>query len=359
MAPALTKILKDGHGIHLSSPPAPVRMDPDSRVIRSTELESQVRSTEDGDLQKMWLNLSSFPPLDTCFPSSPLDVPANPVLSPFLQTSASQCEMVLLPSTGSLLNLLSLNKSRRDSHQVASVFPGVPDMFLVSVPEHNSQEACLLHGHSAAPECGPDGVDVHRSSFTPTNVFPSYTHAEVRSEGYTACFAPPPTLTQRDMAGISYDHPAQPCGGRLNSEHPVSQAVLEEHRSRQAALQSRAWRLQKRLQTLLGEHAVLHCTQQLEGLDRQCQSGGVSLDSPDSVHPCVPPPHVDSELYLSWLESSTNSSCFTELREFSLSSQAVLNSLQEAFDSEVTGSSSSDEEEVEDRIHRKTKSSPV
>ncbi|CAK6970298.1 KAT8 regulatory NSL complex subunit 1-like protein [Scomber scombrus] len=362
MAPALTKILKDGHGIHLSSPPASVRMDSDSRVIRSTELESQMRSTEDGDLQKMWLNLSSFPPLDSCFPAAPLDVPANPVLSPFLQTSASQCEMVLLPSTGSLLSLLALNKGRRDSHQVASVFPGVPDMFLVPVPEHNSQEARLLRGHSAAPEYGPDGVDVHHSSLTPTSAFPSYSHAEVKSEGYAACFAPPPTLTQRDMAGISCVYPAsvRPCGGRLNSEHPVSRAVLEEHLSRQAGLHSRAWRLQKRLQALLGEHAVLHCTQQLEGLNRQCQSGGVSLDSLDSLHPGVPPPQADSKPHSSWLESSTASSCFTELREFSLSSQAVLKGLQEAFDSEVTGSSSSsDEEQAEERIHRKTKTSPV
>ncbi|XP_067459400.1 KAT8 regulatory NSL complex subunit 1-like protein isoform X1 [Thunnus thynnus] len=359
MAPALTKILKDGHGIHLSSPPASVRMDSDSRVMRSTELDSQMTSTGDGDLQKMWLNLSSLTPLDSCLPASPLDVPANPVLSPFLQTSASQCEMVLLPSPGSLFSLLSLNKGLRDSHQVASVFPGVPDMFLVPVPEHNSQEACLLHGHSAAPECGPDGVDVHHSSLTLASVSPSYTHGELKSEGYTPCFAPPLTLTQRDMAGISCPPPAsvvRPCGGRLNSEQPVLREVLEEQLSRQAGLHSRAWRLQKRLQALLGEHALLHCNQQLEGLNRHCQSGGVSFDSPDSLHPGVLPPQAGNKPHLSWLESSTASSSFTELREFSLSSQAVLRGLQEAFDSEATGSSSSDEEQAEER---ETKTSPV
>lgn len=346
MAPALTKILKDGHGIHLSSPPAFVRKDSDSRVMRSTELDSQMRSTDDGDLQKMWLNLSSFPPLD---------VSANPVLSPFLQT-ASQCEMVLLPSPGSLLSLLSLNKGLRDSHQVASVFPGVPDMFLVPVPEHNSQEACLLHGHSAAPACGPDGVDVHHSSLTLTSVSTSYTQGEVKS-----CSAPPPTLTQRDMAGINCLPPASvwPCGGRFNSEQPVSRAVLEEQLSRQTGLHSRALRLQRRLQTLLGEHALLHCNQQLEGLSRHCQTGGVSFDSLDSIHPSALPPQVGSKPHLSWLESSTASISCTELREFSLSNQAVLRGLQEAFDSEATGSSSSDEEQAEDRFHRETKTSPV
>ncbi|KAM7407624.1 hypothetical protein PAMA_003381 [Pampus argenteus] len=348
MAPALTKVLKDGHGIHLSSPPASVRRDSDRGVIQSAELESQMRSTEDGDLQKMWLSLSSLPPLDSFLPASPLDIPANPVLSSFLQPSASQCEMVLLPSPGSLLGLLSLNKGLRDSHQVASVFPGVPDMFLLPGPQHNSQEACLLHGRSVAPECRPDGVDVHHSSLTLTSVSPSYTNWEVKSQGCPPCFAPPPTLTQRDITGISCVPPAslQPCGGRLNSVQPISQSVLEEHVSRQAGLHSRAWRLQRRLQTLLGEHALRHCNQQLEGLNRQCQTGSL-------------PPQAGSKPHLSWLESSTASSSFTELRDFSLSSQAVLRGLQEAFDSEATGSSSSDEEQVEDRIHRETKTSPV
>ncbi|KAM7380678.1 hypothetical protein PAMP_003956 [Pampus punctatissimus] len=348
MAPALTKILKDGHGIHLSSPPASVRKDSDRKVIQSTELESQVRSTEDGDLQKMWLSISSLPPLDSFLPASPLDFPANPLLSSFLQPSASQCEMVLLPSPGSLLGLLSLNKGLRDSHRVASLFPGVPDMFLLPGPQHNSQEACLLHGCSVAPECGPDGVDVRHSSLTLTSVSPSYTNWEVKSQGCPPYFAPPPTLTQRDMAGISCVPPAsvQPCSGRLNSVQPISQAVLEEHVTRQAGLHSRAWRLQRRLQALLGEHALRHCNQQLEGLNRQCQTG-------------LLPPQVDSKPHLSWLESSTASSSFTELRDFSISSQVVLRGLQEAFDSEATGSSSSDEEQVEDRIHRETKTSLV
>ncbi|XP_044073599.1 KAT8 regulatory NSL complex subunit 1-like protein isoform X2 [Siniperca chuatsi] len=360
MAPALTKILKDGHGIHLSSPPASVRMDSDGRAMCSAELESQMRSTDDGDLQKMWLNLSSFPSLDSCLPVSPLDVPTNPVLSPCLQASASQCETVLLPSPASLLSLLTFNKGLRDSHQVACVFPGVPDMFLVPVPEHNSQETCLLHGHSATPECRPDGGDVHHSSLIFTSVPPSYSHGEIMYQGYTPFFAPPPTLTQEKMAGMGCAPPStgQPCSGRVNSDQLASTAVLEEavkeQLSRQAGLRNRAQRLQRRLQALLGEHALLHCNQQLEGLKRHCQLGGVSLASPDSIHPGILPP-LGCKPHFSWLESSTASSSFTELSEFSRSSQAVLRGLQEDLDSEATASSSSDDEQEEDKSHGKTK----
>lgn len=348
MAPALTKILKDGHGIHLSSPPASVRMDSDGRAVRSVELESQVRPMDDGDLQKMWLNLSLFP----------LDVPTDPMLLPHLQASAGQRETVLLPGPASLLSLLSFNKGLGDSHQVACVFPGVPDMFLVPVPEHNSQEACLLHGRRAVPECGPDGGDVHHSSLPLTSVPPSYSHGEIKYQSYTPFFAPPPTLTQEKMAGMGYPPPSsvQPCGGGVNYDQPAPRAVLEEavkeQLSRQAGLHSRAQRLQKRLQALLGEHALLHCNQQLEGLKRQCQLGGASPDSPDSIQ-------VGCKPHFSWLDSSTASSSFTELREFSRSSQVVLRGLQEGLDSEATASSSSDEEQEEDKIHSKTGTSLV
>ncbi|XP_070832606.1 KAT8 regulatory NSL complex subunit 1-like protein isoform X1 [Chaetodon trifascialis] len=362
MAPALTKILKDGHGIHLSSPPAVVRMDSDGRAMRTAELESQMRSMDDGDLQKMWLNLSSFPSLDSCLPVSPLDVP---VLSPCLQASASQCETVLLPSPASLLSLLSLRKGLRDSHQVASVFPGVPDTFLVPVPEHNSQEACLLHGHSAAPECGPDGGDVHHSPLTLTIVPPSYSHGQIKCQGCTSVSAPPPASTQEKVAGMGYPPPfsVQPCSGRMNSDQLESRVVQDEavkkRLSRQAGLHSRAQGLQSRLQALLGEHAVQHCNQQLEGLKRHCQLGGVSLDSLDFVNPDLLPPQADSKPHFSWPESSTASSFFTELIDFSCCSQAVLRGLQEALDSETTASSSSDEEQEEVRSRSKTKTSPL
>lgn len=47
MAP--TKVLKNGHGIHLSSPPASIGMDLDGTVMQNLQLESQMKSTEDGE----------------------------------------------------------------------------------------------------------------------------------------------------------------------------------------------------------------------------------------------------------------------------------------------------------------------
>ncbi|GLD59955.1 KAT8 regulatory NSL complex subunit 1-like protein [Lates japonicus] len=364
MAPALTKILKNGHGIHLSSPPSSVKVDSNRRAVRSAELEPHMRSTEDDDPQKIWLNLSLLPSLDSCLPASPLDVPANPVLSPCLQESASQCEAVLLSSPASLLSFLSFNKGLGDSHQVVSILPGVPDMFLGPVPEHNSQEACLLHGCSTAPEYGPDGVDVHRSPFTLTGVPPLESLGEIKSQGFTPFFAPPPTLMQEKAVGVGCPPPpsVQPCSGRVNFDQLAPKAVLEkavkQQLSRQTGLHSRACRLQRRLQALLGEHALLHCNQQLEGLKRHCHLGDVSHDSLDSLHPGLPPPHAGSKPSFSWLESSTASSSLTELREFSRSSQAVLRGLQEALDSEATASSSSDDELEEHKSNGKTKTSP-
>ncbi|KAF3843001.1 hypothetical protein F7725_001850, partial [Dissostichus mawsoni] len=331
MAPALTKTLKDGHGIHLSSPPASVRMDSDGRVMCSSELESQMGLTDDGDLQKMWLNLSLFPSLDLCLPLSPLEFPANPVLSPCLQASARQCETEFLPSPASLLSLLSFPKGLRDSHQVACVFPG-------SLSLSTMAKACLLHG--AAPEYGPGGGDVQHSPFM-RSVPPSYCHGESGSQGYTPYFALQPTLSQGRVTpmGCPSASSVQPCNRRVNSDQLAPRAVKEQL-CRQAGLQSRAQRLQRRLQALLGEHALQHCNQQLEGLKKHCQIMG-------------------SDPYCSWLDSPTASFSFSELREFSCSSQALLRGLQEALDSEATASSSSDEEGEEVRIHTKKKTSSV
>uniref|UniRef100_A0A3Q3L1D9 KAT8 regulatory NSL complex subunit 1-like protein n=1 Tax=Labrus bergylta TaxID=56723 RepID=A0A3Q3L1D9_9LABR len=355
MAPALTKILSDGHGIHLSSPPASVRMDTDGRAVCSADLDSQLISTEDSDLQKMWLNLSMIPSLDSCLPMSPLDVPANPVLSPLLQVSSSQAETLLFPSPAHLLSLLSSNKALRDSQQVASVFPGVPDMFLVPLPEHNSQEASLLQGCNAVT----DGGDVHHSPLTLPH---SYSHGEIKHQGYSPFFTAQPSLTEEKEAGIGFLPPSseQPCWIRISSDQAAFRVVpdeaVKEQVCRQAGLCSRAQRLQTRLQALLGEHAVLHWDQQLEGLTRYCQVGGVSQES---VHPGLLPPQAEIEPQFSWQESSTPLCSFEELREFTRCSQEVLRGLQEALDSEATASSSSDEEQEERKRHSRTRTLPV
>ncbi|XP_004555583.3 KAT8 regulatory NSL complex subunit 1-like protein isoform X1 [Maylandia zebra] len=357
MAPALTKILKNGHGIHLSSPPATVRTDSDGRAMCSIELQPHMRPIDDDDndlQQKMW-NLSSFHFLDSCLPFSLLDASSNPPLSPCPQTSDSQCETMSLPSPNSLVNLLSFNKGSRDSHHVASVFPDVPDMFLVPGPEHNRQHICLPHGWSAAPECQPYGGDVYHSSLNLTSVCPPYPQGELTSPGHTHLFAPPPSLRQEKAAGMVCPPPvsAQPCIDRVSPDQLTSRAVLEEavkaQFSRQTDLRSRALKLRKRLQILLGEQTVRHCNQQLEGLAKHSQHGDLSFD-------CFNSAQESSKLSFPWLELPIASSSFSEVGEFSHSSQVVLRGLQEALDSEATASSSSDEEPVEEKIRSRISS---
>ncbi|KAM8855416.1 KAT8 regulatory NSL complex subunit 1-like protein isoform 2-T2 [Spinachia spinachia] len=341
MAPALTKILKDGHGIHLSSPPA-----------TGTDPESRMRSADDGGLQNMWLNRSRFPSLDPCLPAGLRDVAADPLLSPCPRARPSQCEAVFIPSPATLLGLLSFSKGLLDSHQVACVFPGVPDMFLAPVPEHNSRDPCLLLGRRSAPPCGPDGGDVHRHSVAFPGVPLPYSH------GYPPSLAPPPTLTQGKVGAVGR-HPA-PCGA--SSGRPAARAQLDaavqEQLCRQVGLHGRARRLQMRLRGLLGEHALLHCNQQLEGLTSHLRPGGVSLVGSDSTLCGGPPPLGGGEPCSSWPEASAASCSFAELTEFSRSSEAILRGLQGGLDSEATASSSDDEEE-EEEIHGTNKAPAV
>lgn len=110
--------------------------------------------------------------------------------------------------------------------------------------------------------------------------------------------------------------------------------ALRPRLSRQVGLRGKAQRLQRRLQVLLGEHAVRHCSQQLDGLRRQLDGpafGHISA-RPDPL-PALTEPSVD----------------LPSLGEFSQSSQAVLRGLQGALDSEATLSSSSDDESQEVR----------
>lgn len=341
MAPALTKVHKDGHGIHFSSHPASVRMD---SAIRSTELESQMKSPDGGDLRKIWLSLFPLPPQHSCFPARrqecPSRIPANPELSPYPQAFASQAVLPNSPTFS--FSLLSLSKGLRESQQVASVFPGGADMF--SVPEHNIQDVCLLRGHSTAPECVPDHHHLTLSIAPLLN-----SHEESKCHGDAPVFAPSPTTWTQEKAAGTGCRPQPPassfssCSGRLNepTSRFVLQVAMSKRLSRQAELQSRAQRLQRRLQAVLGDLALQHCNQQLKGLKKQC--GGSK--SPPQAGPKDPYTQLDS-------------SSSAELREFCHSSQVVLRSLQEALDSEATASSSSDEEE-EEQIHSKAMMSHV
>lgn len=316
MTPALTKAFKDGPGIHscLSS----VGMDSEGTATCCSELKSQMKSVDDDDLQKLWPLLSSLPPQSSCLP---VDV-----------FSLSQDQVVLLPYASPLPILLSASEDAARSQQDACVFPGGLDMF-----ERNCQEACLLYGRSPSHKHGPGGGDVpHMPLLCGAPSVSS--QAETKQQDYSPVVVPTSAWIQGEEGPMGSLPPPlqQSFCSRSTSEQPrvMLMDALRPRLSRQVGLRSKAQRLQRRLQVLLGEHAVQHCSQQLDGLKRQ-------LDGPAfrhiSTHPGPLPTLTDPSVDLS------------SLAEFSQSSQVVLRGLQGALDSEATLSSSSDDESQEVR----------
>lgn len=302
MTPALTKIFKDGCGIHACA--SSLRMDSEGTTgMCRSELKTPLDSVDDEDLQKLLPLLSSFP----------VDVLAGPAFS------LSQDQLVLLPCASPLPRLLTVGVDAARSQQDASVLPGGSDMF-----EGCFQETCLLYGRGPVLTHGPGGGDVPRPP--PLHLAPSvYSRAQTKHQGDPPVVVP----TSAGPPGCLSPPSQQPLGSRWASEGPNA---LKSRLTRQEDLQSKAQRLQKRLQLLLGEHAVQHCSQQLSGLKRRLDAGpqrGRRLAADSGPDP------------------SADSSSFPELGDLVQSNRAVLRGLQAALDSEATLSSSSDEEHEE------------
>uniref|UniRef100_A0A8C8F2G9 PEHE domain-containing protein n=1 Tax=Oncorhynchus tshawytscha TaxID=74940 RepID=A0A8C8F2G9_ONCTS len=351
MAPALTKLTKDVHGMHLASS----NMDADGAML-NIECDPQLKLMEDSYAQRVWLNLASLPFLDTCCSSkSPLDF-ADSLLSPLLQASAGQYKTVLLSSPGSLLSFLSLNKNLKQS---LAACPGAQDMYLVPVPEHNSQvvaqqqQQCQHSGH------GPDGYDIPQS---PSN----YCQGDLMSQYNPAV---PTPLFERQEEGGSSSTDTSPTqlwvrGARSQGlEQPVT-ALVEEalreqthwHLSQQMSQLGRAGRLQRRLQALLGDHASRHCSLQLEGLKgSQGRETPGPPSPPANTKPFDPATgqrrtgtlsrRTQGRALLQTLPPSPS----TDIQEFTRYAQAVLRGVQEAVDSDATESSSDEELEPEQK----------
>lgn len=298
MTPALTKIFKDGCGIHASA--SSLRMDSEGTTgMCRSELKTPLNLVDDEDLQKLLPLLSSFP----------VDVLASPAFS------LSQDELVLLPCASPLPRLLSVGVDAARSQQDASVLPGGSDMF-----KGCFQETCLLYGRGLVLTHGPGGGDVPRPPLL--HVAPSvYSQVQTKHQDDPPVVVP----TSAGPPGRLSPPSQQPLGSRWASE---GLNALKPRLTRQETLQSKAQRLQRRLQLLLGEHAVQHCSQQLSGLKRRLDAG----------------PQRGRLAADSGLDPSADSSSFPELGDFAQSNRAVLRGLQGALDSEATLSSSSDEE---------------
>ncbi|XP_046869788.1 KAT8 regulatory NSL complex subunit 1-like protein isoform X2 [Hypomesus transpacificus] len=338
MAPALTKLTKDRHRIHLPSPLSSSNMEADGAML-SPELDPHVKLMEDNFSQKVWLNLSSLPFLDTCCSKGSLDFP-NSILAPLLQASSSQYKSVLL--SRSLLSLISLNKNLKDSQ--AAALTGMQDMYIVPIPEQSGQDVVMQPQH-----CGADGPDVPQSP-------PHY-------QGNTMCqyssALPTPTMSREGKRGVVSTEPASAQAWATRApDQPVTAAVVQGavrdqtqwHVTRQAALLLRAERIQRRLQALLGDHTSRHCSIQLDALKnrlREERTGTLpapvdTKPDPLLVHVQIPGPGSRVQWPLV-PESCSPPSTSTEMLEFACRAQALLRGVQQAIDSDATDSGSDDE----------------
>ncbi|XP_056145721.1 KAT8 regulatory NSL complex subunit 1-like protein [Lampris incognitus] len=329
-------------------------MDADGVAMLSIELEPQMKITEDTYSQTVRLNIASLPFLDSCLAKSFMKIPEIPIHDSSLQDSACQCKMVLLPSTDSLLSLLSLSKTPVESHS------GVPNLFFVPVSEHSSQKTCLRHGYCSSSGCVPDGGDASQS---PQPVPPPFSHGQIQPQCHAAHPSQLKTLVEGEVEPVVGCHPLAPSpawGATTNSEQPLSKAVMENVMklplSRQEGLLLEAEKLQKRLQSLLGEHASLHCSQQLAVFKKLHRTRVTAFDSkPHWSHQC---PRGSRPQYCT-AQTSTVRLSSAELQEFGGSCWEIPGDPQDALDSDATASSSSGEETDEENCQYGAKPLPT
>lgn len=270
------------------------------------------------------------------------------MILPSLFHNSDSFKTVLLSNQGSLLEFLSMDKSSADSQ---SVSPNV------RFPEYDSRMTAVRECRSSTPK-QPDNCEGYQgvtqshppqqcsdwASRHPDNV-PQLRHPTVRPQETNH-------IKQNNaVASLSMEPAAM-----RETLKAQTKWVSFQHRS----LAVRAERAERRLHALLGEHAVSHCTNQLQSLGLKLQQEDSSLRSFIlTSDPCcssetklfdVP---VEQKGFRSAPDrpSGQNSSQSVRLTKDMQSlvqcGQEVLQEVQKALDSDATASSS--DEEWEDK----------
>lgn len=234
MAPALTKIVREGQSLLLASPPPFGGVDSEGRAVSSTKLEPDIISTGDnGQLMMMGLNSSSFSSLESFSPLNFLNPnPANPSPSSHQKKSVSQVFLL------SPLSVPFSSENQRGSQQEVAFSPGAHDTFSGTVLQHNSQEARFPEGLGSSQKRWPDGVDVHS---------PSDSVEKIKFCDYSQAVASPEkTVLQDDGTRLRCPPPASVhiCSDRWNSQQLPGKSVPKEEVVReQEGRRSRGQRL--------------------------------------------------------------------------------------------------------------------
>lgn len=357
MAPALTKTAKSG--IHLPSSLLTDSMGSDSPVP-GMDINPQMKLLEDNYSQRMWLNLSSLPFLDTCSSKNPLEYP-DLLLQPLLHGSGYY-KTVLLSKPPAVVGQLSISKTKESLLAQGNIL--LPPLHELSSVRDAPTGLSLRQLSSSVPESTDDS---NSPSLTQGN---SGDHLH---QNRTACCAvPTDRITTGDSMLIDGNW-SQTWGPRCSRRLPGSASFEVAVRgqtlqrlSQQGTLVNRAERIQRRLQALLGKHTSRHCIQQLEGLKAKVLQKNPGPRSP--THPTSPSatgspvPSIDSKPSCAQAESESlavtindKTGCTpsltgtvskensVDIQDFARFASTALRGVQSSLDSDATESSSDED----------------
>ncbi|KAK1165862.1 KAT8 regulatory NSL complex subunit 1-like protein isoform X1, partial [Acipenser oxyrinchus oxyrinchus] len=369
MAPALTETATDGHGVHLSSPLPSSAIAPDTAILGKESGTSQQKLMGNSDAQSAWLKLT-YPHSPNASSDDVMGLEHTPFGSPLTQASGHY-KHVLLASTNSLLNLLSLNKN----HSIMMCprgscknFSDHPNVFFVSVPDIKRKvvpKVCEKTGPNFRQESTPDGDTVMNSSET-MNRRHSISESNASAKGPFTFLTPTKINGSLGRAPASHGSAIKVGFSAKQWDSVEARDLLltnctaekETGTNRQLfqcltkhqTLVNQASKIQKRLQILLGEHAAEHCSNQIGGLVDHHLRSKAFRSSAGTGPPCSPLVNSSfdhSEVEQGPFKSNQNDSmptrCTLEVQEFACSVKAVLSQVEETLDSDATGSSSDEE----------------
>ncbi|XP_015214055.2 KAT8 regulatory NSL complex subunit 1-like protein [Lepisosteus oculatus] len=377
MAPALTETATDGHGVHLSSPLPSSALDADATML-GKELNSQMKLMGDSAAEPVWLNRTFLHSAKVCGEGA-MELEDIPFTSPLAQ-SPGHYKTVLFSSSSSVLNLLSLNKKQSGDTNSAVLKGSLknlfdhPSIFLVSIPEHKSRgipkasERKIPHlVHEPMPDigCAVNSSQIksrrQNESECKSSAKGSFTFLTPAKINGSLGRAPAwhGSIVRKDMNAQPWDFRG---AGDLSLIHCTAgeeagvNSQLFQCLARHQTLVSQASQIQKRLQTLLGEHAATHCSEQLQGLRAHHFRTHTASSSAATEHTCslleensFDLSEAETRLWNGLSCSHPNqttsmpSNCSSEIQKFTHYAKAVLSGISEVLDSEATDSSSDEE----------------
>ncbi|KAL7865274.1 hypothetical protein SRHO_G00105210 [Serrasalmus rhombeus] len=350
MTPALSKSSNKVSRVRISSSVFTGHMESNGSVL-GMDVDLPLKLLDDSYTHRFWLNLSSLPFLDSYSSKDPLEL--TEMLLPSLFHNTESIKTVLLSNQGSLLDSLSLDKNAADSVVSTTVspdvhFPVYDDSRITAVEKPTSEQ----------PDCSTEHYQGVTQSLPPQHC----PQGESRSSDNAARLRHPAARPQE--ANHIKQHEADTLMHIWHSSSQMGPSAMQDTlkartewlASWHGSLVARADRANRRLHALLGEHAMQHCSSQLEGLGRKLHQEGSSLrssflatgssSSPETKASDAP---VEQNGLSSLPDCSSSQSCpqsvqkTKDMQSLARCGQPILRGVQKALDSDATASSSDEE----------------